>query len=67
MKWLKRICLEVWSKVKRLFGKRKMAIEETINAWFDGTDVQIHDKINSSSPTDSLCDALWLKKLFFVA
>jgi len=58
MKWLKRICLEVWSKVKRPFGKRKMAIEETINAWFDGTDVQISDKINSSSPTDSLCGAV---------
>jgi hypothetical protein len=56
--WLKIIYLEVWSKVKRLFGKRKMAIEETINAWFDGTDVQIRDKINSSSPVDGLCDAV---------
>ena len=33
-------------------------IEETINTWFDGTDVQIRGKINSSSSTDGLCNTL---------
>ena len=37
MRCLKKVWLKIWSKVKDLFGKRKMEIDETINKWFDET------------------------------
>lgn len=35
MKWLKKVWLKIWNKIKYLFGKRKMEIEKTINKWFE--------------------------------
>jgi len=34
IKWLKKVWLKIWNKIKCLFWKREMEIYETMNSWF---------------------------------
>lgn len=66
MKWLKRFCLEMWSKIKHPFGRRKMGIEETINAWFDATqrEIMVVSNTDKTFTTSFCCVAIAVMKLY---
>jgi len=35
MRWLTKVWLKIWNKIRYLFSKRKMEIDKTINKWFE--------------------------------
>ena len=55
MGWLKKVWVKIWSKIKYLFGKRKMEIEKIINKWFQETRSQIELCTETCSSLDALC------------
>jgi len=56
MKWLKKLWLKIWNKIRGLFiAKRKIEIEDTINKWFKDIHYRL-DRTNSDSAiVDSFC------------
>lgn len=52
MKWLKRFSLKIWSKIKRLFGGKKMRIEKTINKWFEQTFEKFQKEVHPPTEND---------------
>ncbi|MGB2865158.1 MAG: DUF5677 domain-containing protein [Sedimentisphaerales bacterium] len=49
--------LKICSKIKALFGKRKMEINETIDKWFNETNKLIQNEIEDLNSIDGLCQA----------
>lgn len=43
---MKKLWLRIWNRIKRLFGKREMEIEETINKCFDKTFAMYQEKVH---------------------
>lgn len=54
MKWIKSILLGIWKMLARLFGNRKMEIDDIINKWFEQTFEKFQKEVRSSTETDRL-------------
>lgn len=55
MRWLKRVWLETWRRIKALVGRRKMEIEKTINQWFEEAQYKLENIIISNEDIDNFC------------
>lgn len=50
--------LKIWDKIVRLFSKRKMEIDETINKWFEEMAFKINAEIKTDTSVDNLFSSI---------
>jgi len=62
MKCIKKALPVIWNKIKQLFGKKEMGIDETINKWFD----EIEDKLQQRGQPKNIIDNMTFASLSLI-